>query len=140
MGWASCKPKCGAGWIAKVAGKPVSSFLTTRDKHLEVSGYPWPSRLRFPAPQEPKPLAVPAGQGLRLHDAQDLPRVEPAREPDQSEARRVGGTPGRGLTLLIQRELFAQEEIFGRECRTGVQAEEQQAHRITHQCEKQACE
>ena len=50
-----------------------------------------------------------------------------------------GGAPGRDMTLLIQRELFAQKEVFCREGWAGVQIEAQKAPSITHKREEGAC-
>jgi hypothetical protein len=75
---------------------------------------------------------VPAGKRRWLYHGQGLAPVEPASEPDQGETGGGGGAPWLDVTFLIQRELFTQEEVFCRECRTGTQTEEQKAPSITH--------
>jgi hypothetical protein len=49
---------------------------------LEVPGNLWPPRTRFPAPEQAKPLAMPADKGFRLDYGESLSPVEPAPEPD----------------------------------------------------------
>jgi len=61
---------------------------------------------------------MPAEKRLRLDHSEGLSPVEPAREPDQGDPRRVGGTSGFDVTLVIQGKLFAQEEVFRRENRS----------------------
>jgi len=61
---------------------------------------------------------MPAEKGLRLDESEGLSPVEPAPEPDQGDPRRVGGTSGFDVALLIQGKLFAQEEVFRREDRS----------------------
>src|SRR5262245_8155992 len=39
---------------------------------------------------------------------------------------------------LVQRKLFAQEEVFCRKCRTGAQTEEEKSPRITQKREQEA--
>jgi hypothetical protein len=84
----------------------------TADKRLEVRRYRGTPRGGLPAPEEPKPLLMPPGKRVWLHNGQPLTPVEPATEPDQSETGRIGRTSGLHVTLLIQRQLFPQEEVF----------------------------
>jgi len=107
---------------------------------LQLRWNPWPSRTRLPAPEQLEPLTMPTEKGGGLHNGEDLAPITPAPKPDQGEAGGVAGTPGRGVTLLIQRKLFAQEEVFGREGRTEAQTEEEQAPRITQKHEQEASE
>ena len=81
---------------------------------------------------------MPAGKGLGLHDAQGVPPVEPATEPDAGEAHGIGGAPRLDASLLIQGELLAEKEILRSKNRTGAQAEKQKAHSITHKRETPA--
>ena len=81
---------------------------------------------------------MPAEKGCRLHNSYDLAPIKPAPEPDQDEAGGVGGTLGCGVMLLIQRELFAQEEVFCRKGWAGAQTEEEKSPRITHKREQEA--
>ena len=82
---------------------------------------------------------MPTEQCRWLHDDEGLSPIEEAAEPDQSNTNSVGGAPGCGVTLLIQRELFAQKEVFCREGWAGAQTEAQKAPRITHKCGEHAC-
>src|SRR5919206_4480600 len=58
---------------------------------------------------------MPAEQGLRVDHSEGLSPVEPAREPDQGDPGRVGGTFGFDVTLLSEGKLFAQKEMVRRE-------------------------
>jgi hypothetical protein len=55
---------------------------------------------------------MPADQCGRLHHGQRVPPVKPATEPDQGNPRGVGGAPWLETAFAVQRELFAQEEVF----------------------------
>jgi hypothetical protein len=98
----------------------------------------WPSRLRFPPPAQPEPLAVPADQRHRLHDGQCLPPIEPAGEPGHRNPGGIGCSPRFGIALLIQCQLLPQKEVLGREGRTGAQAQEQEAHGINKEYQQRA--
>ena len=54
-------------------------------------------------------------EGLGRHDSQCALPIEPAAEPQKSQAGWRGGPSGLHFALLVERELFAQEEILGRE-------------------------
>ena len=71
--------------------------------------------LTFPTPEKLGALAVPADEGSGRHDGQCVSPVEPATEPQQGQARWIGGPSGRDFAFLAEGELFAQEEILGRE-------------------------
>ena len=58
-------------------------------------------------------LAMPADKGRRLHHSQRLAPVEPACKPDQGKAGGVSSALRLDVALLVQGELFAQEEVFG---------------------------
>ena len=73
---------------------------------------------------------LPADQGLRLHHSQRLAPVEPAREPDQGEAGGVSSALRLDMALLVESELFAQEEIFGRLGGRWTQTQQPEAHGI----------
>ena len=64
-------------------------------------------------------------QGLGPHHGQSIVPIESAAEQYQSQARRIVGTSGLDRALLIERQLFAQEQILGRERSSGAQAETQ---------------
>jgi hypothetical protein len=73
---------------------------------------------------------MPPGQGLWLDDDQGASPVEPAGEPDQSETCGRGDALGLNAAFLIQRQLFAQEEVFGGERSWGAETEAKIAHAI----------
>jgi hypothetical protein len=112
---------------------PPCRILTghTANECLKVCRNRWASRSRFPAPEEPKAPAMPAEQSSWLYNDEGLAPVEPSAEPRQGKTGSIGRTLGFDLTLLIQRKLFTQEEIF-RSKRCGwTQAQLQEAHGIS---------
>jgi hypothetical protein len=56
--------------------------------------------------------------------------IGPAGQPCEGDAGRLGGTLGRDIAFLIESELLAQKEVLCCEGVTGVQAQEQETHRI----------
>ena len=85
----------------------------------EVERNTRPARMRLPAPEEPKALAMPAGKGLWGDNRQGFAPVEPVAEPDEGQAGGMHGMLGRHMALLIQRELLAEKEVFRRKRSTG---------------------
>src|SRR5271156_5513705 len=90
-----------------------------------------PASFGLPAPEEAEALAVPGDQGPGPHHNQSVSPIEPAAQQHQSETRRIVGSAGLDLALLIERELLAQEQILGRQRGSGVQAETQKVDYIT---------
>ena len=82
---------------------------------LELRRNSWPAGLAFPTPEKLEALAVPTNEGSGRHDRHRAASIEPAAEPQESQARWVGGPAGPDLALLVERELFSQEEILRRE-------------------------
>jgi hypothetical protein len=58
---------------------------------------------------------VPADEGFGRHDGQCTSPIEPAAEPQEGQAGWMGGPAGPDFAFRIECELFAQEEILGRE-------------------------
>jgi hypothetical protein len=63
----------------------------TADEPLQIRRDWGPSRGGFPSPEQPEPLAMPAGQRRRLYHGQCMPPVEPAGEPEQGDSDGIGG-------------------------------------------------
>ena len=82
---------------------------------------------------------MPADQRRRLNNGQRSPPVEPAGEPTQGHSGRVGGSPRFDVALLIQGELLAQKEVLRGKGGTWAQAQAEEAHHITEECEERAC-
>jgi hypothetical protein len=87
------------------------------DEHSQVRRQSRASQSGFPAPEELEPLPMPTDQGLWLHDHQRLAPVEPTTEPHQGDTSGLGRTPRLDVPFAVERELFAEEEVFCRECR-----------------------
>src|SRR5262245_7245325 len=62
------------------------------DERLQVRRDRGAPRLRLPAPEQTKSLAMPMEKGLGLDDREDLAPITPLTEPDQRQAGRLGGT------------------------------------------------
>ena len=65
-----------------------------------------------------------------MHDDEGLPPVEPASQHREGKAYRRGGASWVGIAFLIPRELFAEKQILGGECRMWAQAEYEIPHGI----------
>jgi len=100
---------------------------------LELQRNPWPARLAFPTPEQLEALAVPMDEGSRRHDGQSAAPIETAAEPQQGQARRLGGPAGLDSALLVDGELLAQEEILRCKRAPGTQTEDQKAEQIAKQ-------
>jgi len=61
---------------------------------------------------------MPADQRLRLHDNQQVTPGQETRQAGEDDARRVIGAPRLDLALLLQGQLFTQEQILRRELGT----------------------
>jgi hypothetical protein len=100
------------------------------DERLQLHRDWGPSGLGFPEPPQTTSLAAPAGKSLGLNDGQGWLPIEPARQPDQGEARGVRRTLGFDVARLVERQLFAQKEILGGECRGGAQPEPEETYGV----------
>ncbi len=73
---------------------------------------------------------MPACKGRWLHNDEGLLPVEPAGEPGQGKAGRIGRASWCDVTFLIQGELFPQKEILRGEGGAGTQAEKKEVRDI----------
>jgi hypothetical protein len=99
-----------------------NSFLAPRgvltshlEEQTELPRNPRPARLAFSTPEKLEAFAAPTDEGLGRHDRQCASPIEPAAEPQESQAGWMGDPSGFDFALLVERELFAQQEILGRE-------------------------
>jgi hypothetical protein len=75
-------------------------------------------------------------------DGQDPHRIRADHRDDQSlqidrnwrPAGRGVGPPRFGASLLVERQLFAQEYVFSREARPGGQCQPDQGYEVTMRC------
>jgi len=72
-------------------------------------------------------------KGLGLDDSEDLTPIEPATEPDQRKAGRVGRTSWRLLAFLVEGELLTEKEILRRQRRAGTQAETKETQAVVEE-------
>ena len=80
---------------------------------LELRRNSWPAGLAFPTPEKLEALAVPTNESSRGHDGQSAVPIEPAAQPQQVQSRWIGDPAGRDSALLVERDLFAQEQVLG---------------------------
>ena len=73
---------------------------------------------------------MPACKHRGLYHDQRVPPVEPAGEPDQDHADGIGPSSRCDVALLIQSELFAQQEILCGEGRAWAYAETKETHAV----------
>ena len=73
----------------------------------------------LPPPEQPESLTVPAHERLRSHDDEELSPVNQSREHDQHDSGGIVQTARFGLPLDIERQLLAQEQVFGCQARAG---------------------
>ncbi len=89
------------------------------DQAREIRREAWPSRAGPPAPEEAEGLPVPAEQGGRLDERHDLPPGKAPGQQDQREAQRVRRASRLHVTLAVERQVLAEEEVLGGEGRPG---------------------
>jgi hypothetical protein len=61
---------------------------------------------------------MPPNEGLRFHNGQQMPPVYEPRQGDERDPCGVVGPTGLHLPFQLQRQLLAQEQIFGGEVGT----------------------
>ena len=96
----------------------------------ELRGNPRPPGLAFPTPEQLDTLAVPASEGPGPHDGQCVSPVTPATKQDQRQTSWIIDSSRPNFTFLIERELFAQEQILGRQRGLRSEAEGHQVEEI----------
>ena len=81
---------------------------------LHVGRHTWTATgSRFPFPKHSEPAAVPANQCVGLDDREGVPPVEETREMGKRKTNGVGSAPRLDLSLNVEAELFAEEQILG---------------------------
>jgi hypothetical protein len=70
-----------------------------------------------------------------LHNRESLAPVKTVREPDQSQTGSISGASRLDMALLVQGELFAQEEVFCCKYRSWTQTEAQETTDINQKRE-----
>jgi hypothetical protein len=83
---------------------------------------------------------MPADERRRLDHGQGLPPIESAGEPYEGDPSRMSGALWFDVTLLIQRELFAQKEILCRKRDGPTQTEPEVPQGIGQECQQYASE
>lgn len=110
------------------------------DEPLQVRRERRTSRSGLPPPEQAESLPMPMEKRRRLYNRQRLTPVEPAPEPEQSEASGISGAPWRDMAFLIQGKLFAQKEVFCCERRGGIQTGPEEVYRIHQERQQRACQ
>jgi len=73
---------------------------------------------------------VPTDESFGPYDGQGISPIKPATEPHQRQARWIVEPSWSDFAFLVERELFAQEEILGGERSFWTQTKDQQAKEI----------
>lgn len=83
------------------------------DQLLDVRRNPRaPPLPRRPAPEQPKGVAVPSNERVRLHNGERLAPLDESGERHEGQASGGGGATRLRLTFEVQRQLLAEEEIL----------------------------
>jgi hypothetical protein len=67
----------------------------------------------LPPPEQSESLTVPAHEGFRSYDYEELSPVDKPGEQDERESGGIVQAPGFDFPLDVERQLLAQEEILG---------------------------
>jgi hypothetical protein len=85
------------------------------DQPLQVSRNRRPAGPGLPSPEEPPAQAVPADQRVRLDDREQRTPVQQPGEQHERDARGRVGPPRLRVTLLVERQLCAEEQVLRRQ-------------------------
>ena len=88
-------------------------------------------RLGLPPPEQAKSLPMPAGKRVGLDYAERVAPLKKAAQSAHDESDRISCQVRLHFALLVQRELFAQEQIFGSESGPRPDAQSQKASDIS---------
>jgi hypothetical protein len=81
---------------------------------------------------------VPAHERVGLHNGQELTPVDELGEQDECDARGVIRPPRSDLTFDVTRELLPEEQILGRQLRSGLEYESQQTQQVSEEGERRS--
>jgi hypothetical protein len=82
---------------------------------------------RLQAPEEAKEISVPPHERLGTHNRQELAPFDASIQEDECDARRIVRPSRSDLAFDVTRELLAEEEVLGRQLRSGPEHQPQQA-------------
>lgn len=109
------------------------------DQLLEILRNPSTSPAAgFPSPEKAEAVAVPPHKRVWLDDREDATPVKEPGEHNEGNTRGVVGPSCLHLTLYVQRQLLAQEEILGGQAGVGPKTEGDQARDISDESENGA--
>jgi hypothetical protein len=80
----------------------------------------WAAGSRFPFPEEPERLAVPADQGRRFDEEESRPPLKESGAEDRRDTSGIREPPSADLMFLIKGQLLAEKQILGGQRRSGV--------------------
>ena len=88
------------------------------DQLLHVGRHTWTAAgSRFPLPKQSEPAPMPTNQCIGLDDREGVPPVEETGEMGERKTNGVGSAPRLDLSLNIEAELFAEQQILGGDSR-----------------------
>ena len=104
------------------------------DEPLHLSGNARsPTLAGLQAPEQAKEISVPPHECIGAHNRQELATLDKLRQENEYDSRRVVRAAGSDLAFDVTRRLLLEEEVLGRQLRTGPDHQPQQAQYV---CEK----
>jgi hypothetical protein len=73
--------------------------------------------------------------GERNHPIETFARFDESRQEDECDARRIVRPSRSDLAFDVTRELLSEEEVLGRQLRSGMEHQPQQAQEVSEQSE-----
>ncbi len=102
----------------------------SRNQALQIRREAGPSGSGLPAPEEPDGLAVPAEERRGLDERERLAPGKAPGQQDQREPHGIRGASGLHLSLPVQRQLFAPEQVLGRQRGSGTEYRRRERHGV----------
>jgi hypothetical protein len=93
---------------------------------------------RFQPPEKAKEISVPPHECIGPHNGRELAPFDEPGEQDECHARGVIRSPRSDLTFDVTRELLPEEQILGRQLRSGPEHEPQQAQQVSDEGERRS--
>ena len=104
------------------------------DESLYLSGNArTPTWTGLQTPEKAKEIAVPPHERIGTHDRQQLAPFDTLRQEDECDPRGVVGAARSDLAFDVTRKLLPEEEILGRQLRSGPDHQPQQAQQVSEE-------
>jgi hypothetical protein len=87
----------------------------------------------FQTPDEAVQISVPPHERVGLHNRQELAPLDESRQEDECDAGRIVRPSWSDLSFDVARELLPQEEVLGRQLRSGPEHESEQTQQVSEE-------